>query len=123
MPWTDGFGTFNRLYDWATKLIGRDARRERRINDIRREIKVCVYETHDVVRLRQLRTELDRLLDDVRRRDPECEKEIVRPPDVDFIRTWAPSADVGDILISGDCYLRRVDDTIEILHLRSVRTP
>lgn len=55
--------------------------------------------------------------------DPECEKEIVRPPDVDFIRTWAPSADVGDILISGDCYLRRVDDTIEILHLRSVRTP
>jgi len=55
--------------------------------------------------------------------DPECEKEIVRPPDVDFIRTWAPSADVGDILISSDCYLRRVDDTIEILHLRSVRTP
>lgn len=53
--------------------------------------------------------------------DPECEKEIVRPPDVDFIRTWAPSADVGDILISGDCYLRRIDDTIEIIHLRSER--
>jgi len=68
MPWTDGFGTFNRLYDWATKLIGRDARRERRINEIRNEIKACVYETHDVDRLRQLRTELDRLLDDVRRR-------------------------------------------------------
>lgn len=67
MPWTDGFGTFNRLYDWIASFVGRDARRERRINDIHREIKVCVYETHDVVRLRQLRTELDRLLDDVRR--------------------------------------------------------
>ena len=65
-------------------------------------------------------------LDRFRRRTSQwilSAKEIVRPPDVDFIRTWAPSADVGDILISGDCYLRRVDDTIEILHLRSVRTP
>jgi hypothetical protein len=53
--------------------------------------------------------------------DPECEKAIVRPPDLDFIRTWASTVDVGDILISGDCYLRRIDDTIEIIHLRSER--
>jgi len=31
------------------------------------------------------------------------------------------TVDVGDILISGDCYLRRIDDTIEIIHLRSER--
>ena len=68
MSWTDGFGTFNRLYDWIASFVGHDARRERRINEIRNEIKACVYETHDVDRLRQLRTELDRLLDDVRRR-------------------------------------------------------
>ena len=28
--------------------------------------------------------------------DPECEKAIVRPPDLDFIRTWASTVDVGD---------------------------
>ncbi len=55
--------------------------------------------------------------------DPECEKAIVRPPDRDFVTQWAPAADVGDILISGECYLRRIDDTIEIIHLRHARTP
>lgn len=54
--------------------------------------------------------------------DPECEKAIIRPPDVDFIRAWAPTADIGDILISGDCYLRRIDDTIEIIRIRSKGT-
>ena len=53
--------------------------------------------------------------------DPECEKAIVRPPDIDFVRTWAPDADIADILISGDCYLRRIDDRIEIIHLRSMK--
>lgn len=53
--------------------------------------------------------------------DPECEKAIVRPPDIDFVRTWAPGADIADILISGDCYLRRIDDRIEIIHLRSMK--
>lgn len=51
--------------------------------------------------------------------DPECEKAIVRPPDLDFVKAWAAKADVGDILISGDCYLRRIDDTIEIVNLRT----
>jgi hypothetical protein len=55
--------------------------------------------------------------------DPECEKAIVRPPDLAFVRAWAPDADIADILISGECYLRRIDDTIEIVHLRSARTP
>lgn len=68
MPWTDGFGTFNRLYDWLTATFNRDARRDRRIADLRAAIRTCIYETHDVVRLRELRTELDSLLDDVRRR-------------------------------------------------------
>ncbi len=53
--------------------------------------------------------------------DPECEKAIVRPPDIDFVRTWAPGADIADILISGDCYLRRIDDRIETIHLRSMK--
>ena len=55
--------------------------------------------------------------------DPECERAIVRPPDLDFVRAWAPGADIADVLISSDCYLRRVDDTVEIIHLRSGATP
>lgn len=53
--------------------------------------------------------------------DPECEKAIVRPPDLEFVRAWAPGADIADILISGDCYMRRIDDRIEIIHLRSMK--
>ena len=53
--------------------------------------------------------------------DPECEKAIVRPPDLDFVKAWAPGADIADILISGDCYMRRIDDRIEIIHLRSMK--
>lgn len=67
MPWTDGFGTFNRLYDWLTATFSRDARRLRRIEQLRADIRTCLYDTYDVDRLRQLRAELDRLLDDVRR--------------------------------------------------------
>ena len=29
--------------------------------------------------------------------------------------------DIADILISGDCYMRRIDDRIEIIHLRSMK--
>ena len=68
MPWTDGFGTFNRVYDWLTGIFSQDARRTRRIAELRTGIRTCLYDTHDVVRLRELRTELDSLLDDVRRR-------------------------------------------------------
>ena len=53
--------------------------------------------------------------------DPECEKAIVRPPDLEFVRAWAPGAGIADILISGDCYMRRIDDRIEIIHLRSMK--
>ena len=64
-------------------------------------LRFVSIETHDVVRLRRLRTEAGPL---ARRRTspwiPECGRRLSSRRTLANARTWAPSADVGDVPIS-----------------------
>lgn len=68
MPWAEGFGTFNRLWDFFSSRLNAHERKLRRMDAIKEELRDAVFTEHDLDRVRTLRAELDRLLDETRRR-------------------------------------------------------